>query len=254
MTWSLIGWTQSQDSSTLAAVAALADPHIRVSSNDILLPPELARIWALYALGANTTRAQLRYASLRKQIGVPNWEIKPIDVAAEPTSPVFSYIQDLRGQPLSVSSYEAVNAYAAEGATSAARSTILAWVGYIRPVIPAGKIFTLRTTNTSTLTANAWTNGTLTLDQTLLKGTYALIGARYSSTGGQAFRFVPVGGAYRPGGLGVDTDTDQEPNFQRRGGLGVWFTFDSDNVPTVDFLSNSADTSQVVDLDLVHIG
>jgi hypothetical protein len=56
---------------------------------------------------------------------------------------------------------------------------------------PAGRIYTLRGTGVGALVINAWTNaGTLTWQNQLPTGKYAVVGAEAFSAGGKAFRLI----------------------------------------------------------------
>jgi hypothetical protein len=252
--FTLIGYTESQDSAVLVNVAALADPHVRVSGDDIIIPgeqpgnPALNSLIGAYALGPNLTRAQLLSPSLRRLL---NPEIAPLDIAAEPSSPT-AFI-DLRFNPILLDPEEALNAQAAEDGAGATRATILAWLAdkLIEPI--SGDIRSVRVTNASTLVANAWTNGALTFDQTLPAGRYAIVGGRFVAAGLQAWRCVFVGYQWRPGAIGYDTASEVEHAAFRHGALGSWGEFNHNTPPTIDFLSNSADTSQTGVLDLVKL-
>lgn len=252
--FTVVGWTQSQDSAVLVPVAALADPHVRVSGNDIIVPgeqpnqPPLNALVGMYALGPNLTRGQLISPSLRRLL---NPEISPLDIGAEPASP--TPWNDLRFNPIMLDPEEALDAQAAENGAGATRATILAWLAdkAIEPV--TGDIRSVRVTNTTTLVANAWTNGALTFDQSLPAGRYSIVGGRFVSAGMQAWRCVFVGYQWRPGAIGYDTDSEVENAAFRYGGLGSWGEFNHNTPPTIDFLSNSADTSQTGVLDLIKL-
>ena len=245
--FTLVGYTESQDSASLTNVAALADPHIRVSGDDVIVPSGLNYVGGVYAIGADTTRAQLVSPSIRRRYP---FEIVPVEVAAEPADPVKMF--PLFDNPLQLDPDESLNAQAAENNASAGRSTVLVWLcdGATAPITGA-EIFTIRATNTSTLTAYAWTNGALTFNDTLPAGDYALVGARGSSAGLIAFRFVFSQYAWRPGAIGMDSVGEVGAPIFRFGKLGEWGQFSHNTPPTVDFLSLSADTSQIVDLDLI---
>jgi hypothetical protein len=245
--FTLVGFTESQDSASLTNVAALADPHIRVSGDDVVVPSGLNYVGGVYAIGADTTRAQLVSPSIRRRYP---FEIVPVEVSAEPADPVKLF--PLFDNPLQLDPDESLNAQAAENNASAGRSTVLVWLcdGATSPITGA-EIFTIRATNTSTLSTYAWTNGALTFNDTLPAGDYALVGARASSAGLIAFRFVFSQYAWRPGAIGMDTVGEVGAPIFRFGKLGEWGQFSHNTPPTVDFLSLSADTSQTVDLDLI---
>jgi hypothetical protein len=245
----LAGFTESQDSATLVNVAALADQSLQVQGDDLIVPDDLPFLLGYYAVGPNVTRAQLVSPSMRA-----TWaeEVSAIDVAAIPNSPYnWAFLSDAA---IPLNPDEALNALAAEDNAAAARATILVWLCDQPPQPLIGmEIRTVRVTGTTTLIANAWTNGTLTFADTLPSGRYALVGARMRSTNLQAFRFNFKGGMYRPGAIGCQVPSDLEDPIFRRGRLGVWGEFQHNTPPSVDFLANAADTAQTGELDLVYL-
>ena len=249
MGFQLVAYSESQDSAVLVPVAALADPSMTVGGDNVQVPAFAPYLMGMAAIGANVTRAQLVAPSLRR---IMNPEIRPLNVGAETLSPPVASMFPASPIPLDVS--EQLQAHVAEDAAGAVQSTILVFLadGAIAPV--EGDIFTVRVTNASTLAALAWTNGALTFDQVLPVGRYAIVGARFESAGLIAFRFLFQGSTPRPGGFGCDASADLDIDGQRYGGWGVWGEFDHNIPPTVDFLSVSADTSQVGALDLIKIG
>lgn len=246
--WTVVGYTESQDSAVLVNVAALADQHVRVNGDDVIIPRTMNQLVAAYAVGPNITRVQLQSPSLRR---VLNEEVAPLDVGALPSVP--SRMMGLWDNPIILDEDEALNVLAAESAAGASRATALVFLadGPIAPV--NGDIRTVRVTNATTLVANAWTNGALTFDQTLPAGRYAIVGARFRSTNLQAFRIVAVGYAWRPGAVGFVNPIDVGDAVFRMGRLGVWCEFDHNVPPTVDFLANGADSAQTGELDLIKL-
>jgi len=247
MAFTLVAFLESQGTATsLTNIAGLADPHVRVSGDDIYVPRDLANLGGCLFVGANITQAQITSPSLRR---LANIDIEPVDAATEPQSPENLYSIFTSPRPL-----EATEQLNAKIIDTIGYSTCLAWLasGPLAPI--TGEIFTVRCTNTDTLTAYAWTNGALTFSQTLPMGRYQVVGMRAESTGLIAARLVFTGSAWRPGCPGHDAVTDIENAVFRGGELGVWGEFEHDTPPTVDFLSTSADTSQVVWLDLIKTG
>ena len=51
---------------------------------------------------------------------------------------------------------------------------------------------------------------------------------------------LTLGEAYRPGGVVVQTVAELDPDFQRYGGLGNWFTFNSIQPPGMELLASDA--------------
>lgn len=102
-----------------------------------------------------------------------------------------------------------------------------------------------------TLAANVWTNGPITFDDSLPVGHYQVVGFRAESAGLVAARLVFKGYGWRPACLGNVSPQQFGSDVFRNGNMGVWGEFDSINPPTVDFLSNSADTAEYGILDLL---
>lgn len=126
-----------------------------------------------------------------------------------------------------------------------------------------GQFFTAHGTASTTLTANAWTSVTPTLNQSLPAGIYALVGARAMSATARAFRIKPVNEPlWRPGGVAVQTADQLDPPGQRfinpitgmMSHWGVWLTFFQNTVPSFDFFATAADTVEDMFLDLIKIG
>jgi hypothetical protein len=247
--FTLIAYSESQDSSTLVNVAACVDPHVRVVGDDIVVPSAVANIGAVYAIGPSITRAQVVSPSIRRRFPL---EILPLDVASEPSDPV--KFVGMWANPIALDPDESLNFQAAEGGAGATRATGLIWLtdGAYTPISNT-EIFTIQATNTSTLSAFAWTNGSLTFSDTLPAGRYAVVGMRATSAGLIAARLVFPQFAFRPGVIGGDDVSDTGLAVYRYGALGVFGEFEHNAPPTVDFLSGSADTSQTVHLDLVLV-
>jgi len=247
MAFTIIGYSAAATVATLANIAGLADQHVRVSGNDIIVP-ELTKVIGVYAMGSTITQARLSSPSLRR-LAEP--DIEPIDTGLEPTSP--TPIHDLRATPWQLDRSEALN-FQTISATGSGQTygIVLLSDGKLGP-IPTGQLLSVRCTNTTTLTANAWTNGALTFAQTLPAGRYAVVGMRAQSAGLVAARIVIPGENWRPGCIGYDSDVEVEDPMFRMGRMGNWGEFEHNEPPTVDFLSISADSAQVVHLDLVKI-
>ena len=81
--FTLVAYSASQDTSgALTTTAALADPHVRVSGNDISIPSDLPFVSGVYAVGANMSRAALVSPSIRRRYP---YEVFPIDAQATPS-------------------------------------------------------------------------------------------------------------------------------------------------------------------------
>lgn len=242
------GWSESVDQATLAAIAALSDPVLTISGDNLQVPEMTPQLGIIVANGVNLLRAQLQSPSLRR---VVNFEARPVqtDAAMITPNPCFDFMD----KPIQLDIGEQLQGWANEDGAGATRMNI--FINLVDKAVEKVNVpfYSVRATSAQTLVAYAWTNGVLTFDQVLPVGKYAIIGARCESAGMLAFRFVLQNQTPRPGGFGVTSDEQQGLPNQRGGGWGVWGTFDSFTPPTVDFLSASADTSEIVTLDLVKV-
>jgi hypothetical protein len=249
MPFSLVAWSESQDTgAVLTEVAALADQHITTDGDDILVPEWAPNLAAVAALGATITQAQISSPSLRQRTLL---DVRPINTGAEPLGaeawmPRFT-------RPIPLTPGEGLRALVAEGAAGAEQETVLVWLEGEREDLQAGDIETIRCTSATTLTPYAWTLCTLTLSQQLRAGTYAIVGMRAESAGGIAARLVIPGSQFRPGVVAYDAGSDRSPREFWAGEIGVYGTFDHRFIPQVEFLSVSADTAETVHLDVIKI-
>lgn len=245
--FTLVAYSASQDTSgALTTTAALADPHVRVSGNDISIPGDLPFVSGVYAIGATMTRASLVSPSIRRRYP---FEVFPVDASATPTDPW--HFHDVSQSVIQLDVDESLNYQFAESGTGAQRGSGLVWLsdGPITPDI-TGEIFTIRATGSTTLSTYAWTNCSLTFNDTLPAGTYEILGMHAISSGAIAARLVIPQYAYRPGVICSTSANAYAGEKFRYGNYGVFGMFSHMTPPTVDFLSSSADTSQTVYLDL----
>lgn len=125
-----------------------------------------------------------------------------------------------------------------------------------------GQFFIAHGTGTTTLTANAWTQVTVTLDTPLPAGTYALLGMRAVSAHALAFRVKPINEpVWRPGGVACQTADQLDPVNQRfmnpvTGRVspwGVWLVFYQNTVPYIEMWATAGDTAEDFFFDLVKV-
>jgi len=247
MPFTVVAYSESQDSAVLTNIAAIADTHMRVVGDDIYVPI-LNQLAGYYFLGANFTQGQIDSPSLRVQTLI---DVEPADLVDEPGSP--PNVHDIFEKPIPLATGETIRTLMAEDAAGASRVNALLWFSDAPLAGVTGKIQTVRATGSTTLVANAWTACALTFSQTLPVGSYQIVGARFQSAGARAGRLIVPGYSWRPGAPGCDADSDIDFWRFRYGELGVWCTFASDNPPQAEFFSASADTSEVVHLDLIKI-
>jgi hypothetical protein len=247
MPFTLVAFDESQASVAYQPVAALADPHVRVSGDDLWIPETLPMLAAMWVGSAATpSAARLESPTLRTLTPI---DIEPIDTALYGLSNPNILYQGHAPKP--IGGGEALNLKVSTGATN---YTIgLAWLSDGPLAAVTGEIFTILATASASCSSHAWTNGALTFAQTLPKGRYQVVGMRAYGANLCAARLVFPGFAWRPGCLGKDAVNDVERIEFRHGRMGVWGEFDHDVPPTVDFLATGTCNSQRVFLDLIKI-
>lgn len=202
----------------------------------------------VYAVGANIDDVQLQAPSLLRNTYC---DVNPVDPNAEPQSKAPGMM--LTENPLTLRETEGLKALSDCNAAAATVSTTIIALSD-GPTTPArGEIVTLKAAAAMTTVAGVWNNFQLTLSQTLPVGRYSLVGAIAIGVTALAFRFVPVGGEHRPGGIAGDTfDAEGLPG-QRFGGWGEWLEFDSQTPPSMEILTDGVDTVQDVFMDLIRL-
>lgn len=231
-----IAFSQSVSATTtvLTALNGVTDPTVTVKGAYIYLP-SLSQIAGIYAIGAGMTGAQLQAPSLRSFI---NLDIAPLDNNALPSNPI---VFDYRAEsPIQLQPQEGLSALTTTAVPGSARqNSVIVTLsdGAVAPV--SGQIYTIKFTATGVTGDYAWNNVPITLSQTLPVGKYTCVGGRLEGAGLIAFRFYPVGAAFRPGFIGMQTSYDIDIPQQRFGGRGALFDFDELTPPTVDIFGAS---------------
>lgn len=246
--FTLAAWSASVDQAAIAPIAAVGDPHLTASGNDVRVPGFASKLMGVYILGVNVTQAQIQSPSLR---ALAPFDVEPLDRAATPSNPPL--YNDLYGHEYEFVVDESINMSLSEDAAGASRMSAFAWLTDGNYASTSGEIFTIRATSATAAVAFTWSNVPLTFPNILPAGTYAIVGFRPESTTMLAARLVLPGYGHRPGAIGqtaVSRVQDVENRF-RYGNLGVWGSFRNTVPPTVDVFAGAADATQTFWLDLI---
>lgn len=242
---SLVAFAESHDpGGVYSEVSAVVDREIRTDANRLIVPNLKNIIGAFAAVGTTGVRARLQSASLRR---VNPLYITPTTELLVPPAVHPPWLFPQTPVPLQ----ETEQLYAEEDSNPAAAEQhtvgVLLSDGPVSPV--SGDIRTVRATVTGAITAGTWQFSELTLIDELPAGRYAIVGARCVMADGVLFRFVLRGDQkHTPGGLVNQDHDDLEHPLQRRGGLGVWGTFDTTVLPGFEFLGDAAVGSATYDV------
>lgn len=238
------------------ALGTTADTDIAPVSDDVFLiqnshfvPQMDVKLIAAAVMSATLSRVKIATPKTRQ---VVNPFLRPlIEAAIPPDNPG---VVDYRSNPFGLKGLEEISILATSAVAMGTENfTALLLVGSGVDASPAGDIFTMRGTSTTTAVVNSWTQISMAWSDTLPQGTYACVGLQHESAGAQASRLIFYGQQFRPGALSVNALSRRSHPMFTKGGLGVYGRFIQTAMPLVEVLSNSADTSHEVYLDLIRV-
>ena len=242
-----VAWFETVSAAATETMTPITDQIIAIKNNRFFPTSNYDLLYA-YAGGSGLDRARILTPSLR-QVSSP-W-ISPINGAEEPgTDP---NVADYRSNPLVLRGLEEVETEATITGPLSDVYCVQGWGQGMQPA-PAGEVYTMRGTGTTTAVAATWTTISLTWDNQLPVGRYALVGGLFESATGVAWRTIFEDQMPRPGGLAVDAVAERTATMFRKGGLGIWGTFDSNRMPVFEVLCTAADTAQTLLIDFVRTG
>ena len=232
----------------LSQVNALSDQFLTIANNRFLMQQQWDLGFAA-AYGADLQRAKIVQPSLRP---ICEPQIRPLVGAANtPSDPgIASYMRN----PFKLGVNEELSVEVLQDSGGAQDSIVLMGLFGPTPPVAGGNIYTLRGTHSTTVTANAWSDVSITWDEQLKGGFYRVVGGTGFSATGVAFRLLGRNFAYRPGGLLVGDASERTNPMFRNGGIGEWLQFDSNGMPNVEVLCTGADTSGEIFLDIIPVG
>jgi hypothetical protein len=246
----IIAWSQSIDEGgQLVNLDAVPEQITNTEGKFIYVPPSSPNLIGFGALlGPTGLRARIVSPSIRALFPI---DISPVGLTLSNLDKRVHHL--FPDSPIPLMPNEGLEALSLADPTASEQHTIVALLapGTLTPV--KGSIFTIRATASINAQVGKWTNGEITLGQTLPSGRYQLVGARVEGTNLVAFRFILSGATHRPGFFAVSGSGDADNPFARRGGLGVWGEFDHFTPPVLEVLASGTNTSQVVYLDLIKI-
>jgi len=233
-----------------ANIAGVADPHLTVSGDDILVP-ELDQIVYLAAAIDQTVASQVRFRS--PSLLEDGFEQYLVQLASGLTFGSPPQVEDYSKNPIQLRRVEALQMQVLSNPGAASVHYGLVGLADGALVKAEGRIRTVRCTAAITLSAVAWVNGALTFPTSLRAGRYAVVGMSARSANLVAARLVFPGLAWRPGVPALNDEAEYDYPLFRMGNCGVMGEFDHSSPPTVDLLGVT-DTSEEIFLDLVYMG
>ena len=242
----------------LTVVTPVADPHVTIDGNNVVIPKELNKLAGAYAsygtgLAAGApTFSQLQSPGLRR---VFNQDIsRTSDTVAEVDE---TNIHMFPESPIPLDADEGLQAWTAHAALALGETTVGVFLcdGPLAKV--DGEIRTIRFTSVCAPVTRVWTLGVLGVVQQLPMGTYAVVGMRaVLGTESGLVRLIFTGYDWRPGCVYSKAVTGISPSIFRSGRMGVWGTFDWMHLPRIEVCSVLAApvANPAIYLDVIKIG
>lgn len=237
MAFHLSAFFASLAAGTNQNVTPVTDDIIPVSNNNFLPYRDFQLIGA-YAGSATMTRARLNSGTIRQ---VNPTYVRPINGGVLPGSNVNMMI--IPQNPFYVQAHEqlALEITNTAGVAENIYGAILLQTQY--QASPQGRIYNVRWTSTTAVTASVWTTLAITLETGLPAGQFAIVGSSCQSTNGVAHRLILDNQVERPGMLMINSLTQRLPYEVKYGQLGLWGYFFTYSIPRVQVLANAADAA-----------
>lgn len=250
MPFTVIGWNQSPTGAgAYENIQGAKDQHVKVVGDRVYVPTLNKLVFA--SVRGCLYRGRIKSPSLRRLAYLHINPSENISISDLYPHPPFVMYQGESPLPLVVGEGLEVEVWGAGG-----DDFYSAIVGLSdAPLSPVrGEIWTVKATATIPMVEGEWGNSEIAFEQTLPVGKYQIVGALCSAEEASAFRFVPIGSMYRPGGPALIHNQLDMPSMFRKGGMGVWCEFDSVTPPSVDALGlTEGDEAVVLYLDIIKI-
>lgn len=242
--FSTIAYSKAKDcDGVFTSIDAVPDQHVKTVGNYITVPTLNNIVGAYGLMGAAGSEVRLVSPSLRR---LNPFYINPAELVSVPsTDPLMVYHPQ---NPISLDVNEQLEAQINATALDVVQKTVVVWLsdGVVTPV--TGEIFTVNAHVTVELVVDTWQFSEISFPDSLPVADYEVVGARLVGIDLAAFRFVPVGAAHRPGGVGAGAINSKDPYNQRFGRMGSWFSFNTVQPPGIECLGGDAEAETTIEL------
>ena len=243
----LAAYSGSLTNNTTSPVPAVNDTVLTKTSGNNFILPQPGKLMGAYSAGVSITEAQINTPSLR-YVGLPFVAFLNASLTI-PSPPALTWWGD-SGPP--IPKVDEIQMIHTLGGAAPEQEFDLLWFKFANMPMTGGPIYRLEFTSATVTVANTWTNGVILPTSTLPQGVYDVVGMDAVGTNLVAARLVVPGSFFRPGCLARNAKTSIPSYLFTAGNLGVWASFASVNLPSVDFLATGANTAQTVYLDLIR--
>lgn len=216
--------------------------------NGHYLPPEMLRLFGGWFSG--TLLSAITLVTPKSRAVVPP-RLYPINQLALP--PDRPHIWDRRTNPFTLNAVEEISMQANLGGVAAAQTTAVMFVGNQLEPVPPGDVYSLHGTATTAAVVGAWTQLTVTWDQTIPSGTYTIVGSQHQSTNAIAHRWFFRTSPMRPGFLSINSLGNMTDPSYYFGGWGSLGSFQTTAYPFIEVFCTAADASHDVVMNMVKV-
>lgn len=247
MSWHTLAWTNSLASATATDMTTVPDQIIQVQ-NTHFLPPMDLNAYMAWAFGTDLQRVQISTPRLRQ---VSNVYVRPIQPTLIGANDANLCLMDRI--PLRFRGQEEIVVTGLQDNAGAQRATVCMSLGQNLLPVPAGDIYKIRATGTTTLTANAWTQVPFILESALPQGRYACVLAECITANAIACRLTFDGQYFRPGFPGISDVNQRLANELYDYIMGVAGYFVTYSLPRLEVLANGADTAEEIYFHVIPV-
>lgn len=245
-----LAWRASIADITAVDLTPVPDSILAINNAHFVPQVDHNLLYAYFGAAGTANRARFISPSLR-QVSTP-W-IRPVNGAIVPLDE--PNVADYTMNPLRIRGLEELQVEAFQTTGGAAVVVVVAGVTKgIRSAAPQGDIYTMRGTAATTAAAGAWTLSTVTWQDVLPVGRYAVVGLDSFGATMISARLIFEDQIERPGNVAQSLFSGNGHPMFRKGGLGTWGYFTANRMPNVEILCNAADTAQEYFLDLIRVG
>jgi len=248
MAYHVVAYTANTNSATNFDSVPVSDAWISIQ-NAHYLPQQNFMFFGGAFLGVNLTAVTL--VTPRSRMVVPPRMYPIIQSLTVPDRP---HIFDRRHNPFQLNAVEEVSIQMNVGGTANAQNVAVMFWGDRIEQVPMGDIYTLHGTSSTAAVSLTWTQLTVTWDQTIPAGLYAMISSWHQSTNAIAHRWYFKDQMMRPGFLSqASLGNITEPSWYY-GGWGKLGQFVTYAYPVMEVLVNGTDASHDVGMNIIKVG
>lgn len=244
----LLAWFISIGQTADTDVTPVTDPVFNIQNSHFLPQTSVRLLWSAVM---SATLNRVRFATPKTRILTNPWVRPIIEAAVPPSNPA---VCDWLDSPFMLNGLEEIQMLATSGlAMGNENFTGLAAVATGIEPVPQGDYYRLRFTSTTAATANKWSQLTVTWQDVLPAGQYAVVGLEHESANGQACRLIFNGQQFRPGTLSVTALANRQGAMFYGHRLGVFGRFLQTAMPIPEVLANAADASHEGYMEIVRV-